>query len=86
MNILLKKGESVNLLHFIYLKPFPRKRALEQLKKSKLLIGVEGNRTSQLDRLMREELKIGVDKKIRKYDGRPFFVEPLADQIEEAMK
>ncbi|MFY9606322.1 MAG: 2-oxoacid:acceptor oxidoreductase subunit alpha, partial [Thermoplasmata archaeon] len=85
MNLLLEKGKSVNVLHFIYVKPFPRRRVLEQLKKTRLLIGVENNRTSQLDRLMREELKIGVDKKIRKYDGRPFFVEPLAMQIEGAM-
>jgi 2-oxoglutarate ferredoxin oxidoreductase subunit alpha len=86
MNTLLKEGKSVNLLHFIYLKPFPRKKTLEQLKRSKLLIGVEGNRTSQLDRLMREELRRGVDRKIRKYDGRPFFVEPLAARIGEAMR
>lgn len=86
MNILLAKGESVNLLHFIYLKPFPRKNVLEQLEKTQLTIGVENNRTSQLDRLMREELKRGADKKIRKYDGRPFFAEHLAAQIEEAMR
>ena len=86
MNLLLEKGLSVNLLHFIYLKPFPRYAALAQLKKAKLTIGVESNKTSQLDRLLREELKFGVDKKIRKYDGRPFFVEPLAARIEEAMR
>ncbi len=86
MNILLSKGKSINLLHFIYLKPFPRKLALEHLKKTKRTIGVEGNRTSQFDRLMREELKLGADKKIRKYDGRPFFAEKLAAQIEEAMR
>ena len=86
MNLLLDKGRSVNLLHFIYLKPFPRKRVLEQLKKAKMLIGVEGNRTSQFDRLMREELKTGVDRKIRKYDGRPFFVESLADEVEKVIR
>jgi 2-oxoglutarate ferredoxin oxidoreductase subunit alpha len=86
MNLLLEKGRSVNLLHFMYLKPFPRHVAMAQLKKAKLTIGVEGNRTSQFDRLLREELKFGVDRKIRKYDGRPFFVEPLASRIEEAMQ
>lgn len=86
MDLLLERGKSVNLLHFIYLKPFPRHLAMEQLKKARLTIGVEGNRTSQFDRLLREELKFGVDKKIRKYDGRPFFVEPLAAKIEEAMR
>lgn len=85
MNNLLEKGRSVNLLHFIYLKPLPRRLALEQFKKTRLTIGVENNRTSQLDRLLREELKISIDKKIRKYDGRPYFAEPLAAQIEEAM-
>lgn len=85
MNTLNAKGRSVNLMHFIYLKPFPRRLALEQFKKTRLTIGVENNRTSQLDRLLREELKIGVNKKIRKYDGRPYFVEPLAAQLEEAM-
>jgi len=86
MNLLNAKGMSVNLLHFIYVKPFPRRLALEQFKKTRLTIGVENNRTSQFDRLLREELKIGVNKKIRKYDGRPYFVEPLAAQLEEAIR
>jgi 2-oxoglutarate ferredoxin oxidoreductase subunit alpha len=85
MNALNEKGRSVNLLHFIYLKPFPRRLAMEQLKKAKLTIGVECNRTSQFDRLLREELKLGLDKKIRKYDGRPIFTEWLVEKIEEAM-
>jgi 2-oxoglutarate/2-oxoacid ferredoxin oxidoreductase subunit alpha len=85
MNMLLSKGRSVNMLHFVYLRPFPRRLVLEQMKKVKRAIGVEGNRTSQFDRLMREELMRGADKKIRKYDGRPFFAERLAAQIEEAM-
>jgi len=86
MNALNEKGTSVNLLHFIYLKPFPRHLAVEQLKKARLTIGVECNRTSQLDRLLREELKLGLDKKIRKYDGRPIFTEWLVEKIEEAMR
>lgn len=86
MNLLLEKGASVNMIHFVYLKPFPRKAALQQLKKARMTIDVEGNRTSQLDRLIREELKTGTDRKIRKYDGRPFFAEPLATEIEEAMR
>ena len=86
MDRLNAKGKSVNMIHFIYLKPFPRKAALEQLGKARKTIGVESNRTSQLDRLLREELKLSVDKKIRKYDGRPYFVEPLVNQIEEAIR
>jgi len=86
MSLLNAKGMSVNLLHFIYVKPFPRRLALEQFKKTRLTIGVENNRTSQFDRLLREELKIGVNKKIRKYDGRPYFVEPLAAQLEEVIR
>jgi 2-oxoglutarate ferredoxin oxidoreductase subunit alpha len=86
MNALNAKDLSVNMLHFIYVKPFPRRLALEQFKKTRLTIGVESNRTSQFDRLLREELKISVDKKIRKYDGRPYFVEPLAKQLEEAIR
>lgn len=86
MNALNEKGRSVNLLHFIYLKPFPRHLAMEQLKKTRLTIGVECNRTSQLDRLLREELKFGLDKKIRKYDGRPLFTEWLVERIESVIE
>ncbi|HJX04932.1 MAG TPA: 2-oxoacid:acceptor oxidoreductase subunit alpha [Thermoplasmata archaeon] len=86
MELLKGRGRSVNLLHFVYLRPFPRELALAQIRKCRLLIDVEGNRTSQLERLIREELKMSIDKKIRKYDGRPFFVEPLADKIEEVMR
>ncbi len=86
MEALIEKGVSINVLHFIYLKPFPRRLALEQLKKTQFTIGVECNRTSQLDRLMREELKVGADKKIRKYDGRPLFTEWLVKRVEEELE
>jgi len=86
MEALQEKGTSVNVLHFIYLRPFPRRLALEQFKKTRFTIGVECNRTSQLDRLLREELKVGVDKKIRKYDGRPVFTEWLVRRVEEELE
>ena len=85
MDALLEQGRSVNVLHFIYLKPFPRRLALDQFKKTRMTICVECNRTSQLDRLLREELRITLDKKIRKYDGRPLFTDWLVRRVEEEM-
>jgi 2-oxoglutarate ferredoxin oxidoreductase subunit alpha len=72
------------MLHFSELYPFPSTEGFDYLRKlgeAKLTICVENNATGQFARLMRAELGYQFDRSIHKYDGRPFLLEPLLEEI-----
>jgi len=71
----------LKLIHVQVLWPFPIKKFQEALKGVNTLISVENNATGQLIKLV-QGLGFRVDKKILKYDGRPFSV----DELEEKLK
>ena len=73
-------------LHVIYLKPFPVWEVKKHLDKAKNVISVECNSNGQFASLLREETGFLVNKKILKYDSRPFDPEDLANRIEEVHK
>ncbi|MFH1602149.1 MAG: 2-oxoacid:acceptor oxidoreductase subunit alpha [Candidatus Shapirobacteria bacterium] len=52
------------------------------IKKAKEKIIIENNQTSQLTTLLKTQFDFKPDKKILKFDGRPFFPEELNDQLE----
>lgn len=85
LKILNREDVSVNYLQIIYLHPFPSARVEKALSKSKKIIVVEHNRTSQLSGLIRERLLRDVDHTILKYDGRPFNPGYLAAKIREVL-
>ena len=64
----------------IILEPFPVKQMLEALKGAKRVICVESNALGQLSQVLSQN-GIKVDKKVLKYDGRPFDEEELEDQL-----
>ena len=64
----------------IVLEPFPYKQMTEALKGVKKIICVESNAIGQLSQVLAQN-NIKVDKKILKYDGRPFLEEDLEDQL-----
>jgi 2-oxoglutarate ferredoxin oxidoreductase subunit alpha len=83
---LLSKKESIGLLHFSELYPFPSPSPLAQnyfstLKNAQVTICIENNATGQFARLMRAETGFAFHEKIHKYDGRPFLLEKLAGEI-----
>jgi len=51
------------------------------LNRAKQTVVVENNAGGQLSRLIRQETGIATDRKILQYDGRPFSVESLVNQI-----
>jgi len=65
--------------------PFPIKKFQAALGGVKTLISVENNATGQLIRLVRG-LGFKVDKKILKYDGRPFSVDELEEKLKALLK
>ena len=67
----------IGYLHYTYLWPL-KTEMIEALHAQKIkLTLVEGNALGQLGMLIRQECGISVDRKILKYDGRPFFVNEL---------
>lgn len=66
----------------VILWPFPQKKLAQSLKGIKKLISVESNATGQLVALM-NRYGLKVDAQILKYDGRPFALEELEEEIKK---
>ena len=82
----LSKNKKIAMLHFSEIYPFPLPAAplpyLTLLNEAKLTICIENNATGQFARLLRSETGYEFKHKINKYDGRPFTVENLIEQID----
>ena len=85
MKLLGKEGLKVNYLQIVYLNPFPVTNVQRILKSAKKTVVVENNKTSQLSSLIREHLLLTVDRKILKYNGRPFNPRELSQRIKEVL-
>lgn len=77
----LKNNLSVNAIHLPCLWPFPIEAFSSLAKKAPTLVMVEGNGSGQAEKLIRQETGITFDHHIRRYDGRPFYVEDLAELV-----
>jgi 2-oxoglutarate ferredoxin oxidoreductase subunit alpha len=66
---LQKKQLTVGCLHFCQLWPLNPNHFLPQLKTARRVVGVEGNATGQLCRLIREETGFTIEERISRYDG-----------------
>lgn len=75
-------------LQILFMKPFPNKKVLEEIKKAKNIILVENNVTGQLGDLITRKSGFFIDNKnkILKGDGRPFFSDVLAEEIKRRIK
>lgn len=73
---------SVNLVHFECVWPFPREAFFHIAQHAEKLVMIEGNATGQMESLIRQETGIQVHHRIRRYDGRPFFVEEIMTELE----
>ncbi len=69
----------------LVLSPFPVKQFRDSLKGVKKLICVENNATAQLVRLI-NNYGFDVNEKILKYDGRPFSLDELQEELERIAK
>jgi 2-oxoglutarate ferredoxin oxidoreductase subunit alpha len=72
------------MLHFSEVFPFPGLEAfdyLEVLKRAGRTVSIEMNATGQFARLLRDETGHSVTDRILRYDGRPFLVEELMEEL-----
>ncbi len=77
------RGKKIDIghVHFTDLWPFPVDSGKAALEKARRRITVENNSTGQLARLLCQETGIAPEKKILKYDGRPFYVGELEKRV-----
>ncbi len=68
---------SINVIHIPTIHPFPVETFTTLANKAKKLVMVEGNQSGQTEKLIRRETGITMHDHIRRYDGRPFYVEDL---------
>ena len=85
----LSGRRSIALLHFSEIYPFPGRGTfdyLEVLTQAKRTVCVENNATSQFARLMRAETGHTFTSTITKYDGRPYLLETMVGELDDALE
>lgn len=84
MNILSKKGVSINHLHFCDIYPLRTEKLRQVFSKAKQVISIEQNVTSQFSSLVRMETGLDVTMHVNKYDGRPMTANWIIEKLKEA--
>jgi 2-oxoglutarate ferredoxin oxidoreductase subunit alpha len=74
------EGLDYKFLQVIYMKPMSDQIKKEMEKANKIIL-VENNLNGQLGRIIREKTGIKIDKRILKYDGKPFTSDKLREDI-----
>ena len=74
------KDLDYKFLQVLYLMPMSS-RIKKEIQKAKKVVLVENNLTGQLGRLIRERTGIQIEKRILKYDGRPFLADELRKEL-----
>ena len=85
----LLSGEvAIAMLHFSEVWPFPASDTwnfAETISRAELAVCVENNATGQFARLIRSETGFRFQAAIRKFDGRPFLLEPFVGEVHELL-
>ena len=82
---ILPEFPDVNFLHITWMNPFPKDFVSNFLKNCKNTVLIESNYTGQLSKLISMHTGIEVKDKILKFDGRPFFIEELRNEIQNRL-
>jgi 2-oxoglutarate/2-oxoacid ferredoxin oxidoreductase subunit alpha len=78
--------QTIGFVHLPQVWPFPRAEVIALLKKGKKIVTIENNAGAQLARLLYKETGIKPNGSILKYDGRPFYLDDVLEQIKELLK
>jgi 2-oxoglutarate ferredoxin oxidoreductase subunit alpha len=84
MQILKDAGVSINHLHFCDIYPLRTDKLRKVLSRSKQIISIEQNVTSQFAQLVKMATGISVHHYIHTYDGRPMTARWIVNEIKEA--
>jgi 2-oxoglutarate ferredoxin oxidoreductase subunit alpha len=83
LGIFKKNGFSANVLHFSHLFPLDKDKLLKAFGKCKKTVMVENNSTGQFTGMLKQYCDYEPDFVILKYDGRQFFAEQIAEEVEK---
>jgi len=86
LDVLIKQGMDVSLMHFQEIWPFPAQFVSSILSKAKKSFCVENNASGQLAHIIRAETGKQVTAKILKFDGRPFSPQYIIRELEKGGK
>ena len=75
-----------NFLQVRYMNPFPAELVSKYLSAAKRKVLIEGNYSGQLGALIREQTGIAMDRKVLKYNGRPFSENEVYEGVRDAIK
>jgi 2-oxoglutarate ferredoxin oxidoreductase subunit alpha len=78
---LMSQGVPTNMLHLSWIWPFPKDQVASVIDQSPRTVVVEGNREGQLAKLITQETGKALNYHLRRYDGRPFYVEDLIEYV-----
>ncbi len=81
----LLNDQETACLHFSQLYPVPE-RAAKYFQQAERIINLENNFTGQFGSLLKQKLMIHIDEQILQYNGLPFAVEDIVDQIRDITK
>jgi len=73
--------KKVNAIHLACMHPFPVESFKQLTSTSQKLIMVEGNVDGQGEAWIKQQTGIGMDDRIRRFDGRPFYAEDLVESL-----
>jgi len=83
----LIKKYKVAMIHFSEIYPFSKDKSwIELLRKSKKVINIEQNATSQFAKLIKMETGIYIENHINRFDGRPFTADELLERVNAYIK
>jgi len=83
LSFLQKEGKKVQVVHYVYINPFPVEATKEILGKAKKILLLEGNYTGQFRGWLHEQTGIWIENAFLKYDGRPYFPEEIQEKVKE---
>lgn len=86
LSLLMKTGIKANVLHIIYMSPFPSEYVEKIIRSSQKTIVIENNVTAQCAGLIREMTGEKVDYTLGKSDGRPFTPEEIMRGVNDLLK
>ena len=81
VDVMRQQGLEANMLHFGQVWPFPTEVATGLLVGASRIAVVENNSMGQFARLLKRETGISAHEQVLRFDGRPFSVEFILDQL-----
>ena len=80
-----KEGIKIKFVQIKLLNPFPQQLLKKLLNSAKTIINIEMNYSSQLAKLIKQNLQMDIDYEIVKYNGRPISCDEIYKVIKEIM-